>query len=349
MVFPGQGSQALGMGADVAAQSSEARALFERASSILGYDLLALQKDGPEEKLRETQFSQPAIFTTNVALYTAVGDALKPVASAGHSFGEFCSLFAAGALEFDDALRIVDERGKAMQYAAELAPGGMSAVLGLDADAIRRVVDTTRAETGKRITLANFNSPAQIVISGDLDAVVAAGDAMLAAGAKRVVPLNVSGAWHSELMQPAVERFAAAVESGRFATPRFDVISNVDAQPYRDAEAIKKNLVTSITHEVRWHETALRMLDESLDLVVEFGASGVLGPLVKRLPNAPQVMVVSDYAGVEKLRGLLRQAQDDTGAAQDDTGAAQDDTGAAQDDTGVAQDDTGAAQVGVKA
>ncbi len=319
VVFPGQGSQTLGMGVDVAAQSSDAHALFERAASIVGYDLLALQKDGPEEKLRETQFSQPAIFATNVALYAAVGDELQPVVSAGHSFGEFCSLFASKALQFDDALRIVDERGKAMQYAAELAPGGMSAVLGLDADAIRRVVDETRTAGGKRITLANFNSPAQIVISGDLDAVVAAGEAMLAAGAKRVVPLNVSGAWHSELMEPAVERFAAAVDAGRFAMPQFDVISNVDAQPYRDVETIKKNLVTSITHEVRWHETALRMLGYDLDLVVEFGASGVLGPLFKRLPNAPSVMVVSDFGGVQKLRGLLRQAQDDTGKAQDDT------------------------------
>ncbi len=319
VVFPGQGSQALGMGVDVAAQSPQARALFDRAASILGYDLLALAQNGPEEKLRETQYSQPAIFTTNVALYAAVGELLQPVVSAGHSFGEFCSLVAAQALEFDDALRIVDERGKAMQYAAELAPGGMSAVLGLDADAIRRVVDDVRASTGKRITLANFNSLAQIVISGDLEAIVAAGDAMLAAGAKRVVPLNVSGAWHSELMQPAIERFAVAVESGSFTMPAFDVVSNVDAQPYRDVASMQRNLVTSITHEVRWHETALRMLDEKLDLVVEFGASGVLGPLVKRLPDAPQVMVVSDFAGVQKLRNTLAASQGDASGAAGDT------------------------------
>ena len=305
VIFPGQGSQVVGMGVDVAGRSQEARACFERAASVLGYDLLELQRTGPEEKLRETQYSQPSIFATNVALYFAVGSQLQPVVSAGHSFGEFCSLTIAGALSFEEALRIVDERGKAMQYAAEQAPGGMSAVLGMDAAKIREIVDTVKARTGARVQLANFNSPSQIVISGDLAAVQSAGDALLEAGAKRVVPLNVSGAWHSKLMDPAVARFAAAVESGNFALPRFDVVSNVDAQPYRDVEAIKHNLVRSITDEVRWHDTALRLLSYQLDLVVEFGASPVLGPLMKRLPDAPSVMNVADYAGVEKLRTAL--------------------------------------------
>jgi [acyl-carrier-protein] S-malonyltransferase len=310
VVFPGQGSQTVGMGVDIAANSTQARTLFDRASAILGYDLLALQKAGPEEKLRETQYSQPAIFTTNVALYTAVGDLLKPVVSAGHSFAEFCSLYAAGSLQFDDAVRIVDERGKAMQYAADLASGGMSAVLGLDADAVRRVAAEVAAQTGTRVQLANFNSPTQIVISGDLAGVQAAGDAMLEAGAKRVVPLNVSGAWHSQLMVPAVERFSKAVAAGTFAVPRFDVVSNVDAQVYSDIDSIKRNLVDSITHEVRWHDTAVALLGHELDLVIEFGASGVLGPLMKRLPNAPEVKVVSDYAAVKKLQETLESQRD---------------------------------------
>ena len=305
VVFPGQGSQTVGMGVDVAANSPEARALFERAAPIVGYDLLELQKNGPDEKLRETQYSQPAIFVTNVALYTAAnGFDSQVVVSAGHSFGEFCSLYIAGALSFEDALGIVNERGKAMQYAAELAPGAMSAVLGLDAAKIREVVDATRASTGKRVQLANFNSPTQIVISGDSAGVATAGEAMLAAGAKRVVPLNVSGAWHSALMEPALERFAKVVEAANFSMPRFDVISNVDAQPYRDVDTIKRNLIASITNEVRWHETAEKMLEYGLDLVVEFGASGVLGPLMKRMPNAPDVKVVSDFAGVSKLTGV---------------------------------------------
>lgn len=304
-IFPGQGSQVVGMGVDVAKHSEAARDVFARANEILGYDVLELQRNGPEEKLRETEYSQPAIFATNVALYYAVGDALKPVVSAGHSFAEFCSLTIAGALSFDEALRIVNERGKAMQYAAEQAPGGMSAVLGTDASKIREVVQRVKAETGKRVQLANFNSPAQIVISGDLSAVQAAGEALLEAGAKRVVPLNVSGAWHSELMEPAVARFEGAVNGGHFHTPQFDVVSNVDAQVYHDADQIKHNLVRSITDEVRWHDCALKLLTYDLELVVEFGASAVLAPMFRRLPNAPQVINVTDYAGIEKLRSLL--------------------------------------------
>jgi [acyl-carrier-protein] S-malonyltransferase len=304
-IFPGQGSQVVGMGVDVANNSPAAARVFAQASEILGYDVLELQRRGPDEKLRETQFSQPAIFTTNVALYYAVGDLLKPVASAGHSFGEFCSLTIADALSFEEALRIVNERGKAMQYAAEQAPGGMSAVLGMAAEQIREVVERVQTQTGKRVQLANFNSPAQIVISGDLSAVQAAGDALVEAGAKRVVPLNVSGAWHSELMLPAVPRFEAAVNAGHFRAPAFDVVSNVDAGAYHDLEQIKRNLVKSITDEVRWHDCALKLLTYDLELVVEFGASPVLAPMFKRLPNAPEVMNVTDFGGVERLRGLL--------------------------------------------
>jgi [acyl-carrier-protein] S-malonyltransferase len=305
-IFPGQGSQSVGMGVDVAERSPEARRLFDLAAGVLGYDLLALQKDGPDERLRETKYSQPAIFVTNVALFTALGEAgTHLVASAGHSFGEFCSLYAAGAIGFEDALRVVNERAQAMQYAAGLAPGGMTAVLGLDEAAIRAVVGPLAAQTGSRLQLANFNSPTQIVISGDLAGVVAAGDALLAAGAKRVVPLNVSGAWHSALMEPALGRFREAVERATFAVPRFDVISNVDARPYRDVESIRANLVKSITHEVLWHDTAARLLEDGPDVVVEFGAGAVLSPLMKRMPGAPQVVHAGDYAGVQKLASLL--------------------------------------------
>ena len=306
-IFPGQGSQMLGMGVDAALRYPAASELFARAEAILGYDLLALQREGPEERLRETQYSQPAIFVTNLALAYAVqglGEAL--VASAGHSFGEFCSLVIADALEFDDALRIVDERGKAMNDAAAMAPGGMSAILGLDAEAVRAVSEAAQKRTGRRVSPANFNAPAQIVISGDLEAVLAAGEAALAAGAKRVVPLNVSGAWHSALMQPAVARFQAAVDAAPFRMPeRIEVISNVDARSYRSVEAMRANLVTSIAHEVRWHETAIRLLECKLDLIVEFGASAVLAPMMKRVPNAPEVLTVSDAAGIERLQSRL--------------------------------------------
>jgi [acyl-carrier-protein] S-malonyltransferase len=306
IVFPGQGSQALGMGVDVAKHSTAASDLFDMAQTVLGYDLLGLQRHGPEERLRETEYSQPAIFVTNVAIFAALElPAESLIVSAGHSFAEYCSLYAAQAIGFEDALRVVNARGIEMQRAAELAAGGMSAVLGMDAADIRRVVDDVRAQSGLRVQLANFNSPGQIVISGDLRGVQAAGDALMAAGAKRVVPLNVSGAWHSALMQPAVEQFARVVESAPFTLPRFDVISNVDAQPYRDVATIKKNLVLSVTHEVRWHETALRLVSYGLDLIIECGSSPVLGPLMKRLPDAPEVVVVSDYAGAQKLRDAV--------------------------------------------
>ncbi len=305
-IFPGQGSQVVGMGADVAEKSQPARELFERAHAALGYDVLALQTRGPEAQLRETQYSQPAIFVTNLALYYAGGEALAPVVSAGHSFGEFCSLTIARALTFEDALKMVVARGNAMQYASELAPGGMSAVLGLELAQIREAVSRAQTKTGARVQLANLNSPSQIVISGDRAAVQMAGDEMLERGAKRVVPLNVSGAWHSRLMEPALERFGPAVEGAHFELPAFDVVSNVDAQPYRDVQTIQKNLILSITEEVRWHETAEKLLTYDLDLVVEFGATPVLGPLMRRLPNAPEVLNVTDFAGVEKMQEKMR-------------------------------------------
>lgn len=312
VVFPGQGSQCVGMGCDVAAHSAAARALFDRAAMVLGYDLLELQANGPDEKLRETEYSQPAIFTTNLALYAAVGDALTPVVTSGHSFAELCSLVIARSVAFEEALRIVSERGQAMQEAAQLARGGMSAILGLDAAQVREVIAGVRARDGGRVALANFNSPTQIVISGDLDAVISAGQAMLAAGAKRVVPLNVSGAWHSELMAPALERLTAAVKASRFALPAFDVIANVDGRPYRDVAKIESNLIRSVVDEVRWHDTAETMLTYDLDAVVEFGASGVLSALFRRMAASsprkeafPSAWVVSDYADVEKLRRSL--------------------------------------------
>jgi [acyl-carrier-protein] S-malonyltransferase len=295
------------MGCDVAANSAPARVLFERARKVLGYDLLELQRSGPEERLRETEYSQPAIFTTNLALYESVRSELEPVVTAGHSFGEICSLVAAHSLQFEEALRIVNERAKAMQDAAQRARGGMSAVLGLELNQVREVLGRLDASRG-RVATANLNSPTQIVISGDLEAVLAATEPILAAGAKRVVPLNVSGAWHSVLMNPAVGRLAAAVEKSHFEMPRFDVISNVDGKPYRDVATIKANLVRSVVEEVRWHDTAEALLAYDLDRVVEFGASNVLGALMRRMRDAVAVNVISDFAAAETFRAELERA-----------------------------------------
>jgi [acyl-carrier-protein] S-malonyltransferase len=303
VIFPGQGSQFVGMGGALADQSPFVAELYERANEIVGYDLRAIIERGPEELLRETHYSQPAIFLVNYALFAAVGKGLAPVATAAHSFGEYCSLTVAGALSFDEALRLVNERSLAMQAAAEEAPGGMSAVLGLDAEVLRKAVAQARSEG--RVQLANFNAPGQIVISGDRAAVRRAGELALEAGAKRVVSLNVSGAWHSELMLSARERFAAHVQSAQIDVPEIAVISNVDAQRYRDVATIKANLIRSVTDEVLWYDTSLRLLAEGLDLIVEFGGSPVLWPMLKRLPNAPDGLHVGDPAGVARLAAKL--------------------------------------------
>ena len=302
VVFPGQGSQVVGMGVDVAQRSPAAAQCFAAAKTILGYDLLALCERGPEERLRETRYAQPAIFVTNVALARAVGEALGPVVGAGHSFGEFCALTLAGALTFETALALVNERGLAMHRAAALAQGAMAAVLGLAPDALRDAVATTVARGGGRVQLANFNAPGQIVISGDAEAVRMAGELAMEAGAKRVVPLNVAGAWHSALMDPAKDEFAAHVQSATVMPPRFTVISNVDAQPYAAVEQIKTNLIRSVTDEVLWHDTAVAMVALHLDLIVEFGAQSILAPMFKRIEGAPKAITVSGWAAVEKLR-----------------------------------------------
>lgn len=304
-IFPGQGSQALGMGVDAAARFPAAADLFVRASAVLGYDLLALAAEGPEEKLRETRYSQPAIFVTNCALYAAADDAIVPVASAGHSFGELCSLTISGALEFEAAVKLVHQRALAMQRAADRASGAMGAVLGLDPQTLRSIAEAVQRDGIGRVQLANFNAPGQIVISGDAEAVRVAGDRAIDAGAKRVIPLNVSGAWHSSLMEPARVEFEPHVRATAFRLPSFVVVSNVDAQPYGDVPTIVDHVIRSVTDEVRWYETAVRLLEERLDLVVEFGASAVLTPLVKRLPGAPRTLHVGEGSGVERLRSTL--------------------------------------------
>jgi [acyl-carrier-protein] S-malonyltransferase len=298
VVFPGQGSQSVGMGGAIVERYPVAADLFRRAERVLGYDLHALIVDGPEEKLRETVYAQPAIYVTNYALAAAAGD-LPVVVSAGHSFAEFCSLTLADAMTFEDALELVKERGLAMQAAAEVTPGAMAAILGLDPEKVRAAT-AAAADTG-HVRLANFNSPGQIVISGDAPAVARAGELAREAGAKKVVALNVSGAWHSALMEPARERFAPFVERARIGMPRFPIICNVDAQPYRDVATIRANLVRSVSEEVLWHAAAERLVAEGLDAIVEFGGSPVLAPLLKRVAGAPAASHVGDDRGLETL------------------------------------------------
>src|SRR5450755_276426 len=287
VVFPGQGSQATNMGADVARLFPASRECFDRASAVLGYDLLALVTGGSDDQLRETRVSQPAIFTANVAIYRAVESiGFTPVVSAGHSFGEYCSLTIAGSLDFDEAVRLVNERGLAMGAAADLAPGSMAAIIGFEQPVIEDLCARARGITGARVDVANLNAPVQIVVSGDVAGVNAACEFAKEEGAKRVVVLNVSGAWHSALMQPAVERFGGFIEKARFAMPEFDVISNVDVVPYRSIDDIRRCLIASLCARVRWHETATAVAQHQTDFIIECGATPVLTPMMKRLPAA---------------------------------------------------------------
>ena len=294
----------MGMGVDVAEAFPASHECFDRASKILGYDLLELCRNGSDEQLRETRISQPAIFTCNVAIYRAVETlGLAPIVSAGHSFGEYCSLTIACALTFDEALRLVHERGRAMGAAADEAPGSMAAVIGFDVARVEEMCAQAREASGARVDLANLNAPIQIVVSGDVAGVNALCDIAKQAGAKRVVTLNVSGAWHSELMRSAVPRFAKFVEAADMKLPSFDVISNVDVAPYRSVEQIRRCLTASLVSRVRWHETAVALAAYQPSFIVECGATAVLAPMMRRLPGvvADRCLHVADSEGVARL------------------------------------------------
>ncbi|MBV8172245.1 MAG: ACP S-malonyltransferase [Candidatus Eremiobacteraeota bacterium] len=314
VVFPGQGSQSVGMGVDVAEAFGPSAQCFERASRIVGYDMLELCRNGTDEQLRETRVSQPAIFTANMAIYKAVETlGATAIVSAGHSFGEYCSLTIAGSLDFDAALRLVNERGLAMGAAADEAPGAMAAIIGFDQPRVEAMCAQARAESGARVDIANLNAPIQIVVSGDVAGVNALCDIAKNAGAKRVVVLNVSGAWHSELMRSAVARFAPFVESAHLEAPSFEVISNVEVRPYESVGQIRSCLIASLVSRVRWHETAEALAARRPDFIVECGASAVLAPMMRRIAGvtADRVAHVSDRESLGKLEQSMRRAAAD--------------------------------------
>lgn len=304
IVFPGQGSQATGMGVEVARSFPAARETFARASAVLGWDVLRTCETGSDEELRETRVSQPAIFTANVAIYRAVETlGLTPLVSAGHSFGEYCSLTIAGSLSLEHAVGLVNERAIAMGAAADVAPGAMAALIGFERAKVEEICEQARTQSGARVDLANLNAPMQIVVSGDVAGVTAACDIARAAGAKRVVMLNVSGAWHSPLMAPAVPAFARHVEVAPIALPSFAVISNVEVEPYSSVEQIRRCLIASLSARVRWHEAAVAIASMGPDIIVECGATRVLAPMMARLENVESARVfhVADPAAVAKL------------------------------------------------
>lgn len=279
-VFPGQGAQFVGMGKDLYALSPKAKEMFEKANEILGFRITDLMFSGTEDDLKRTSVTQPAVFLHSVILATVLAEELgRPDMVAGHSLGEFSALTVAGALSFEDGLRLVSARAKAMQKACEVKPSTMAAILALS----DQMVESICRETPGSVVCANYNCPGQIVISGDVDAVDAACDAAKSAGAKRALRLKVGGAFHSPLMEPARAELAEAIEKTVFHTPVCPVYQNVDALPHTDAAEIKGNLIAQLTAPVRWTQTVEHMVADGATEFVEMGPGKVLQGLVSKI------------------------------------------------------------------
>jgi len=278
-VFPGQGAQFTGMGKDLYDQSELARSMFAKANDILGFDIQQIMFEGSEEALKQTNVTQPAIFLHSTILAACLGDSFQPDMVAGHSLGEFSALVANKTLSFEDGLRLVAQRAAAMQKACELEPSTMAAILGLEDEVVERVC----SEINGVVVAANYNCPGQLVISGSVAAVEAACAALTEAGAKRALVLQVGGAFHSPLMEPAREELAAAIEATHFATPSCPVYQNVNAQAVTDPAQIKANLVTQLPGAVRWTQIMQNMLADGCSEVIEVGPGKVLQGLFKKV------------------------------------------------------------------
>ena len=281
-VFPGQGAQFVGMGKDLYENNPVAKEMFDKANEILGFNITDLMFNGTDEDLRQTKVTQPAIFLHSVMLAKTMGDDFNPDMVAGHSLGEFSALVAAGALSFEDGLRLVSARAQAMQKACEKTPSTMAAVLALP-DA--RVEELCASVTEGVVVPANYNCPGQIVISGSIEGVDAACAKMLEAGAKRALKLKVGGAFHSPLMEPARAELADAIAHTDFHAPKCPVYQNVNAEPQTDPETIKKNLIAQLTAPVRWTQTIQNMIAAGADTFVEVGPGAVLQGLVKKISS----------------------------------------------------------------
>ena len=292
-VFPGQGSQAIGMGREVFDAFPSARRVFEEADEILGFSLSGLCFEGPEEKLRETVNTQPAIVAASLACLKAALEAGPeslghPAFVAGHSLGEYSALIAAGALDFRDGLTLVRERGRLMQEAGRRNPGAMAAVLGLDESDLEEVCRETGAE------ICNVNGGNQIVIGGTKDAVARAMDLATARGAMKCLPLNVSGAFHSSLMQPAADGIQTAITAVRFADPRVPVVSNVTGEAIVSGPQLKDELVQQVVRPVQWQRSVEYMVGHGVQSFVEIGPGRVLSGLIKRIAGKVQLRSISD-------------------------------------------------------
>ena len=281
-VFTGQGSQFSGMGKDLYDNSPLAKELFDRANEILGFDITDIMFNGSDEELRQTRVTQPAVFIHSVITAISKGEEFKPDMVAGHSLGEFSALTAAGALSFEDGLRLVYKRALAMQKACEMQKSTMAAIIGLDEKTIEDVCFEINS-TGKTVVAANYNCPGQIVISGSMEGIEEACNRLKEAGAKRALPLSVSGAFHSPLMQPAKDELEAAINETEFKTPCCPVYQNVDALPHTSPEEIKANLIAQLTAPVRWTATIMNMIDNGATEFTECGPGNVQQGLIKKI------------------------------------------------------------------
>ncbi len=296
-VFPGQGSQSVGMGKDLYDLYPEVRDAYDTADSLLGMALSKLCFDGPEEELRLTVNTQPALFTTSVAcLRMLQKNGVTPDVCAGHSIGEYAALVAAGALPFEQGLKLVKQRAELMQKAAGDHPGTMAAVIGLDADAVRAVCE--KAANAGIVDVANYNSPGQVVISGEVKAVEAASEYAREAGAKRVLPLNVSGAFHSRLMQTAADELRAALKESDISDAAIPVVANVTADYVTKADEIRDCLARQVAGSVLWDKSIARMAADGVTRFVEVGPGKVLAGLIKRIAEGAEVVNVGDAASL---------------------------------------------------
>lgn len=300
-LFPGQGSQAVGMGKDLYDRSAEARALFDRADEILGFSISKMCFEGPEEELRLTRNTQPALLVVSTAACRLL--AHDPVAAAGHSLGEYSALVAAGCLRFEDAVLLVHRRGRYMQEAVPVGVGGMAAVLGVPREEVERRLAGVSSGV---VDIANWNSDDQIVISGEKAAVE---EALAAIKAPRSVMLPVSAPFHSRLMKPAEERLATDLDAAAFAEPRFPIITNVDARLIRTGAEARDALKRQVSRSVLWTRSMAVMKELDIDACVECGPGKVLSGLVKRItrgwPKAPAIHSIENWEGAEKARAAL--------------------------------------------
>ncbi len=311
-LFPGQGSQAVGMGRDLSDNFPVARAVFQEADEALGFSLSALCFAGPEDKLKQTEFTQPAIVAVSVAAERVLrAHDVTPSLVAGHSLGEYAALVSAGVLSFADALRAVHARGQYMQQAVPAGEGAMAAVLGLGPSAVAEACAAARAETGLVVSPANLNAPEQTVISGAAAAVSRAGDLAKAAGAKRVVMLQVSAPFHCALMQPAQDRLAALLAGIDFHDAQVPVLVNVDAAAVVAGSKLREALVRQVTGAVRWVESMQTVLAQAPVHLIEVGPGKVLSGLMRQIDRGQAMLNVEDKASLDKTLAALAQKEEE--------------------------------------